>query len=228
MTCVLAINKIWHPSLAENLETRTQNKFHTISCPTQLTDEILSDINPKYIFFPHWSNIIPAEIYKKFECVIFHMTDLPFGRGGSPLQNLIARKIYQTKITALRCEENLDSGPVYLKKPLSLHGRAQDIYFQATLIIEDMIVDIIKNKLTPVAQEGEIVTFQRRKPEQSNIEKLDDLTSIYDSIRMLDADGYPKAFLETEHYKLEFSHAVINNDEIQANVKIILKRENND
>jgi len=28
------------------------------------------------------------------------MTDLPFGRGGSPFQNLIARGIYDTKIIA--------------------------------------------------------------------------------------------------------------------------------
>ncbi len=28
----------------------------------------------------------------KFECVCFHMTDVPYGRGGSPLQNLIIRE----------------------------------------------------------------------------------------------------------------------------------------
>ena len=31
------------------------------------------------------------EIHENYKCIIFHMTDLPFGRGGSPLQNLISR-----------------------------------------------------------------------------------------------------------------------------------------
>jgi methionyl-tRNA formyltransferase len=44
------------------------------------------------------------------------MTDLPFGRGGSPLQNLISRKIYNTKLSAIRVVKELDAGPVFLKK----------------------------------------------------------------------------------------------------------------
>ena len=56
------------------------------------------------------------------------MTDLPFGRGGSPLQNLITRGISKTKISALRCNEEIDAGPIYLKRPLSLHGSAEEIY----------------------------------------------------------------------------------------------------
>ena len=48
------------------------------------------------------------------------MTDVPFGRGGSPLQNLISRGIYETKISAFRCVAEMDAGPVYPKRPFSL------------------------------------------------------------------------------------------------------------
>ena len=59
------------------------------------------------------------------------MTDLPYGRGGSPLQNLIIiRGLKTTKITAFKCVAEIDVGPVYLKKTLSLEGNAQDIYFK--------------------------------------------------------------------------------------------------
>ena len=51
----------------------------------------LSVMQPRYIFFPHWSQLVPAEITEMYDCVCFHMTDVPFGRGGSPLQNLIKR-----------------------------------------------------------------------------------------------------------------------------------------
>ncbi len=48
-----------------------------------------------------------------FNCVVFHMTDLPFGRGGSPLQNLISRGIYKTKISAIKVVKEIDAGPIY-------------------------------------------------------------------------------------------------------------------
>ena len=74
---------------------------------------VLKNFNPDYIFFPHWSNIVPSNITGKFDCVCFHMTDLPFGRGGSPLQNLIVRGVKATKLTALKMVEQIDAGPIY-------------------------------------------------------------------------------------------------------------------
>ena len=76
----------------------------------------------RWVLVPHWSWIIPATIHERFEVVIFHMTDLPYGRGGSPLQNLIVRGHERTMISAIRCVEEMDAGPVYLKRELSLHG----------------------------------------------------------------------------------------------------------
>ena len=100
------------------------------------------------------------------------MTDLPFGRGGSPLQNLIVRGINETKISALRCVEEVDAGPIFMKKSLSLHGTAQEIYIRANIIIEEMIVFLIKNKPDPQDQIGEVVMFKRRKENEGDLAKL--------------------------------------------------------
>ena len=71
---------------------------------------VLKNFNPDYIF-PHWSNIVPSNITGKFDCVCFRTTDLPFGRGGSPLQNLIVRgvekQIIRSKDGRNRCWANL-------------------------------------------------------------------------------------------------------------------------
>ena len=56
------------------------------------------------------------------------MTDLPYGRGGSPLQNLIMMGKRNTKLTAFKCVKKLDSGPIYLKKKLSLDGNLEEIF----------------------------------------------------------------------------------------------------
>ena len=148
------------------------------------------------------------------------MTDVPFGRGGSPLQNLIARGFSETKISAIKCHENFDSGAVYIKMPLNLNGTAEEIYMRAAKKIEEMILFIIKNKPVPVEQQGEVIVFNRRKPEEGNIANLEDLVQVYDFIRMLDADGYPLAFYETELFRFEFSRASLKNGYIISDVKI--------
>lgn len=193
----------------------------------KLSLDFLKKIQPRYIFFPFWSAIIPEEVYNNFECVIFHMTDVPFGRGGSPLQNLIARGIYETKMSALRCQKDLDAGPVYLKEPLSLQGAAEEIYLRASEIIKKMIREIITNEPAAVAQEGSPVFFARRKPHESNIANLKELNRVFDYIRMLDAEGYPKAYLETDSLHIEFSRAALKKDGIVADVKITAKKERN-
>jgi methionyl-tRNA formyltransferase len=113
MTCVLASSRPGYEKIVKRLTSETGVRFIYFTSNEELTVRALNEIKPTYVFFPHWSYIIPEEMYTNFECVMFHMTDLPFGKGGSPLQNLIARGIYETHITAFRCEKGLDTGPIY-------------------------------------------------------------------------------------------------------------------
>jgi len=189
----------------------------------ELTLDRLEQFQPEFIFFPHWSWLIPEEIHSRFECVVFHMTDLPYGRGGSPLQNLIVRGHKETKLTALRCTEGLDAGPVYLKYPLTLVGTAEEILQHASTLMEEMIIDIVLNHPTPVQQQGKPVVFKRRHPEDGNLESLAEIEQVYDYIRMLDAEGYPRAFLDTEHFRLEFSEANFSETFVDARVRISRK-----
>lgn len=223
MVYVIASTRHWNMRMPKHLSDATGHEFHFIDNNEDLCLSRLVEIDPRYIFFPHWSYIIPSSIYDRFECVVFHMTDVPFGRGGSPLQNLISRGIYETKMTALRCSAGIDAGDVYLKEPLSLYGTAEEIYLRAGKLIEEMIKTIIASEPKPVPQEGEIVQFPRRKPEDGSIEQLTELDQVFDYIRMLDADGYPKAFLETEHFRLEFQRAAMQYGKITSDVIITKK-----
>lgn len=223
MLCVIAASRKGYADLAPELSGLTGVEFVFIGSREELTLERLQALQPRYVFFPHWSYLIPATIFSAFECIIFHMTDVPFGRGGSPLQNLVARGIYQTKISALRCVAELDAGPVYLKRDLSLHGNAEEIYRRAASVIRDMIVEVVRTQPQPQPQAGEVVAFHRRTPEESNLCELTELQQVFDYIRMLDAEGYPKAFLETEHLRFEFSRGSLQQDCLLADVRIYRK-----
>lgn len=127
MSIIIVSNKEWHRKYVKEIATRTNKDVIYIDNKECITYDYLHTLQPEWVFFPHWSYIIPAEVYVNMNCVIFHMTDLPFGRGGSPLQNLIARGIYETKLSALKCTAQLDAGDIYIKQ-LYLYGERQRKY----------------------------------------------------------------------------------------------------
>ena len=178
----------------------------------------------RYIFFLHWSEHVPDSIHTRLECVCFHMTDLPYGRGGSPLQNLISSGHRETMLTALRMAEEFDAGPVFMKRPLSLEGgTAEEILARSSRLSCEMAIQIALLEPEPEEQVGDILTFRRRYPGQSELPlQASDLLSVFDHIRMLDAEGYPRAFLHVGNYKLEFTRAGLYHDGIRADVKISL------
>ena len=220
MPCVIGCSKLWRPGIAERIEAASGERCVLVTETEDMSVSRLEVLNPRWVFLPHWSFIVPKEVYSRWECVVFHMTDLPFGRGGSPLQNLISRGIYETQISAIRCGKGVDTGPVYMKMPMSLHGGAQEIFLRATDIIEGMILKLIRETPVPKEQVGEATVFSRKRPEDGDVAHLDSLVKMHDWIRMLDADGYPSAFLEVGRFRFEFSRSTYRGDCILADVRI--------
>ena len=218
--------KSWHKKLYLSLSQKyVDKKWILINNKEKFNLNKLKKLNPKKIFIPHWSYIIPSSIYNNYDCIVFHMTDLPYGRGGSPLQNLILRGFKKTKISAFKVNQEIDAGDIYLKKELSLDGTAEEIFIKASDLIYEMIIEIIEKKLAPKPQKGEIIVFKRRTPQESNLEGIKNLETLYDNIRMLDAKGYPKAFIENSNFKFEFNKGKYNKKKnlIVANVRIYKK-----
>ncbi|MFX0195110.1 MAG: methionyl-tRNA formyltransferase [Candidatus Hodarchaeota archaeon] len=213
--------KPWNRRIFEEVISKYPGRWHFIRAAEELTVDAVQALNPRYIFFLHWSWKVPDEIIKEHECVCFHMTDVPYGRGGSPLQNLVLKGHKHTKLTALRMVRELDAGPIYLKEDLCLEsGSAEEIYCRATYKASEMIRRIVLERIEPIPQIGEPTIFKRRQPEESEIVGLRSLNQLYDFIRMLDAEGYPKAFIELKGFRFEFSRAALYNEKIEADVLI--------
>lgn len=204
---------------------KLENSYNNIEIITSKNDfnlDFINKFNPDIIFFPHWSWIIPKEIYENYECIVFHMTDLPYGRGGSPLQNLILRDIKYTKISAIRVDGGIDTGDIYVKEHLDLYGSADEIFVRASnIIFNKMIPYIVENRPNPVPQEGTIETFQRLTKKDNELKSEFSLDEIYDCIRMVDGEGYPNAYIKLGDYKLKFSRATLKYNKIVATVEIV-------
>ncbi|MCK4264787.1 hypothetical protein KAW80_00340 [Candidatus Babeliales bacterium] len=208
---VIATIKSWNIALAQEFKEQYKNDYNVfiITDKSELTYDLLGEIKPVYVFFPHWSWIISSDICENFECIVFHPTDLPYGRGGSPIQNLIVNKQYETKVSVIKADKGIDSGLIYFKEPFYLGtGNVEELLkMYARTIFYKLIPKFLAEKPIPIEQSGEVVKFVRRKPSESRIseERLINLNDFYDHIRMLDGEGYPKAFIQLGNFKILFS-----------------------
>ena len=221
---LVATIKSWNISNAEKLIEKYQDyDIRLITKKEDLTESFLESFSPEYVFFPHWSWIIPKSVYENYNCVVFHMTDLPFGRGGSPLQNLLVRGIYDTKVSAIKVCSGVDTGPIYFKEAINISdGSANEIFNRISdVIFEKMIPRFLKEDLTPYEQIGEIVTFKRRTPEESEIPSGLSQRQLYDFIRMLDGEGYPNAYKKIDGGRILFNNARMEDGKTKATARFV-------
>lgn len=91
MNYLIATIKSWNVANFYKLKQQDKkNRWFLVKKKGDLNLNKIKKMKPRYVF-SHWSWMIPKEIWSNFNCVVFHMTDLPYGRGGAPLQNLIVR-----------------------------------------------------------------------------------------------------------------------------------------
>jgi methionyl-tRNA formyltransferase len=219
-TYLVAGRMPWNRRVFDEDVAPLPGRWEFIATPAELTADRLRALQPRYVFFMHWSWKVPDDICRDYECVNFHLTDVPYGRGGSPLQNLIQRGHHQSKLTALRMVDALDAGPVYAKEPLSLEGSAEEILIRQSRLSAVMIRDLIAREPMPVPQTGDPVVFARRKPAESQVPALTSLEQLHDFLRMLDGTGYPRAYIVHHGFRYEFSRANLYDGRVVADVSI--------
>ena len=216
---VVASSRPWFWRIPKSERFRALD-IHEVRSKDDLTLENLDRISPRYVFFPHWNWIVAPEIFTRFECVVFHTAPLPFGRGGSPIQNLILAGFDKAPVCAIRMTGDLDGGPVYDAIEVSLDGTIGEILERIGRAIEELVLRIVEGNPTPVEQVGEPFHFARRRPEDSELPSSASLAQIYDRIRRVDGEGYPRAFIRLGGNRIEFSDADFSGDAVSARVRI--------
>lgn len=126
----------------------------------------LARMVPRYAFFLHWSSAVPVKRLAAVECVNFHCTWLPYGRGGSPIENLIRRGFRQTVMTAHRMTDEIDAGPIYRRAgDISLDGTRPEILARFVAPCAQLIRYIVDLEPAPIPQPvGETTLFKRLTP----------------------------------------------------------------
>ena len=195
-----------------------KNNSIVIKDKDELNLEFINHHKPDFIMFPHWSHKVPSEIYENFKCICFHSSPLPYGRGGSPIQNMIKLGHDDTEVCSLLMTEEFDAGPIYIRTRVSLKGSLDQILVRIYKAIADQICELLKKEIEPSEQVGEVIKFSRIT--DNSIKFNEPLNKIFDKIRMLDSSIYPQSYIDIEDCKIEFKNAKYNENQIEANITI--------
>lgn len=105
---------------------------------------------------------------------------------------------------------------------MSIYEGVEEIFMRADAFTQQVIKRIVRESPATTPQQGEGVLFSRRKPAQSNLANCNagDLDACYIQIHMLDAEGYPHAFMEMHGMRLAFRRVSRRSDGLLVDVKI--------
>ena len=186
----------------------------------ELEFEKVKKFNPDFIMFPHWSHKVEEKIISKFTCICFHSAPLPYGRGGSPIQNMIKRGFKETELCSLIMTNEFDAGPILLRTKFKLDGSLDRILDRMYSLSANQIKKIKSENLKPKQQVGDVVNFKRLSQMDNELNLDKNNSEIYDQIRMLDSEYYPKSYLKLEDKIIEFFDAKYIDGVVEAKIKI--------
>lgn len=214
----------WALNIYDSLSLNNHHQFLILRSKDEYDETTIREFQPDYILFYGWSWIISGELLNDFPCIMLHPSPLPKYRGGSPIQNQIANGEKTSAVTLFIMNNKLDEGDIIAQQEFSLSGSLKDIFTRITAIGIELTEHFLSKGTTATKQDHSQSTyFKRRKPIDSDISALSTLGKVHDYIRMLDDEGYPKAFIETSNLRFEFSASSIENGHIKAQVSITLK-----
>ncbi len=161
------------------------------------SDEICEDGD--ILFLVSCMQIITSKVRKRFRaCLVIHASDVPKGRGWSPLTWQIMEGRNSVTVSMLEAEDNVDSGAVWCKREISFQGHElldemNDVLFHAELQLMDYAIENLYT-VQPVPQTGDPSYYRRRTPEDSRLNIHETIAEQFNLLRVVDNERYPAFF----------------------------------
>ena len=139
-----------------------------------------------YLFLISCTQILKAERERYKQVFVIHESDVPYGRGWSPLAWQILEGESDIVITLMEAADSVDSGDVFAKKTLNLNGTelADEIHQKCALVKIELMEMAVAGDIERVAQTGEPSYYRRRVPEDSRIDIEKSLKSQFNLLRI--------------------------------------------
>ncbi len=157
------------------------------------------DVN---IIFSYFKIIEKKYLLKSKYNIIPHESNLPFGRGMSPLTWQILNSKKKIIFSLIEADKKIDSGKVYYKKTIKMNKdflfneiKNKQLNINLNLICK-FLMFYKKNGIAPKAirQSGKASYFKTRKPNDSKININKSIKSQFNLLRVCDDENYPAFF----------------------------------
>lgn len=157
-----------------------------------------SDPSLRFCFCLSFGSIVSNKFRSRFgHTLVVHESDLPRGKGWSPLTWQILEGQNRIPVTLIEAAEQVDSGVIYAQKWLDFQGHElidelRREQAQATHSLCRWFVDFYPESVSNRrAQEGEATFYPRRRPSDSCLDENESLSNQFDLLRVVDNRRYP-------------------------------------
>lgn len=149
-------------------------------------------------FFLSCSQLAPEETLARFKHnLVVHESELPLGRGWSPLSWQILEGASDIAVTLFEATSTVDSGDIYAQQWLHFDGtelvnELRAAQAAATInICMEFVKDYPRSAMLGRPQEGEETRYRRRTLADSTLEPHLSLAEQFDLLRIVDNERYP-------------------------------------
>ena len=145
------------------------------------------------------------KLYLNKHNLVVHESDLPKGKGWSPLTWQILEGKNRIPLTLFEASKKVDAGVIYAKDYIYLEGHEllEEIKHQQGLITNKLINKFIDNmpKLSSTPQTGKSTYYPKRSSDDSKLNIDKSISNQFNLLRVCDNERYP-AFFEIHGKKI--------------------------
>jgi methionyl-tRNA formyltransferase len=159
--------------------------------------------------------VIPEILFRSRSNIVVHASELPKGKGMSPLTWQILEGKNRIPLTLFEAVEAIDAGPVYLRAYLDFQGN--ELLHEMQNAVGEKILEMcvsFLNEWPQILSQGAIQTgepsfYKKRTAEDSRLDPNLSLSEQFNLLRVVDNDRYP-AFFEWNgrRYNLKIEAAI--------------------
>lgn len=152
-------------------------------------------------FYLSFSRVVSTEVLKKFKNnLVVHESDLPRGKGWSPLTWQILEGKDEITTVLFEASDQVDSGQVYLKSIMKFDGselvsELRDMQAAATVKLCHKFIDKYPDvRAGAMTQQGDSTFYARRSEMDSQLDPAKSLQEQFNLLRVADNSAYPAYF----------------------------------
>ncbi len=184
--------------------TELVDRLRAAGCSAQLVHSVKDAPEADIAVYLSCERIVPRAERDRFKHnLVVHASDLPKGRGWSPLTWQILEGKNRIVLTLFEAADEVDSGAIYAQAELVFEGHelVDELRARLAAASNELVLRFAKMwpDVTPRAQHGEPTFYARRRPVDSKLDPDRPLRDSFNLLRVVDNERYPAYFEHAGH-----------------------------